>query len=100
MSFEVYKPRFEKESMVAVSKNHLTLNKRLAAKLATPLVELAYDPDTKTIRIKPTNNENGIILNKNKIGAKGFFKHFNIDLKGKYSAVFDEKEKNIFIKIR
>ena len=98
MSFEVYKPRFEKESTVAVSKNHLTLNKQLAVKLDTSLVELAYDPDTKTIRIKPSNNENGLILNKNKIGAKGFFKHFNIDLKGKYCAVFDEKEKSVYVR--
>ncbi|HOV80885.1 MAG TPA: hypothetical protein PK728_12415 [Bacillota bacterium] len=97
MAFEVYKPRNEKESTVAISKNHLTLNKKLAFQLETSLVELAYDPDTKTIRIKPANDENGLVLNKNKIGAKGFFKHFNIGSKGKYSAVFNEKEKAIYV---
>lgn len=99
MAFEVYKPRFEKEATVAISKNHLTLNKKLMAKLDTKYIELAYDPDTKTIRIKPSNNENGLILNKNKIGARGFFKQFNIEQKGKYSAVYEDNEKALYVRI-
>ncbi|MDD2553527.1 MAG: hypothetical protein PHP51_03010 [Desulfotomaculaceae bacterium] len=98
MSFEVYKPRFEKEATVAISKNHLTLNKKLAEKFDTEYVELSFDKDTKTIRIKATDSKNGLILNKNKIGARGFFKHFNIQQKGKYNAVFDENEKAIYVK--
>ncbi len=98
MSFEVYKPRFEKEATVAISKNHLTLNKKLVDRFDTEYVELAFDKDTKTIRIKASNGENGLILNKNKIGARGFFKHFNIQQKGKYNAVFDENEKAIFVR--
>ncbi|MBP7332476.1 MAG: hypothetical protein KBA08_09280 [Firmicutes bacterium] len=98
MSFEVYKPRFEKEATVAISKNHLTLNKKLVDRFDTGYVELAFDKDTKTIRIKASNGENGLILNKNKIGARGFFKHFNIQQKGKYNAVFDENEKAIFVR--
>ncbi len=98
MSFEVYKPRFEKEATVAISKNHLTLNKKLAEKFDTEYVELAFDKDTNTIRIKASDNENGLILNKNKIGARGFFKHFNIQQKGKYNAVFNENEKAIYVK--
>ncbi|MDD4334189.1 MAG: hypothetical protein PHY77_01110 [Desulfotomaculaceae bacterium] len=98
MSFEVYKPRFDKEATVAISKNHLTLNKKLVERFDTSHVELAFDKDTKTIRIKASNGENGLILNKNKIGARGFFKHFNIQQKGKYNAIFDENEKAIFVK--
>ena len=98
MSFEVYKPRFDKEATVAISKNHLTLNKKLVDRFDTEYVELAFDKDTKTIRIKASNGENGLILNKNKIGARGFFKHFNIQQKGKYNAIFDENEKAIFVK--
>lgn len=98
MSFEVYKPRFEKEATVAISKNHLTLNKKLVDKFDTEYVELAFDRDTKTIRIKASDSENGLILTKNKIGARGFFKHFNIEQKGKYNAVFNENENAIYVK--
>jgi len=99
MAFEVYKPFLEKETTIAISKNHLTLNKKLLDKLNTKYVELAYDRNTKTIRIKPSPNENGLVLNKNKIGAKGFFKHFNLAQKGKYNAVFDDNEKTLYINI-
>jgi len=99
MAFEVYKPRLEKEATVAISKNHLTLNKNLIGKINTKYVELAYDPDTKTIRIRASDGKNGLVLNKNKIGAKGFFKRFNIDKKGKYSAVYKENEKGIYIQL-
>jgi uncharacterized protein YdhG (YjbR/CyaY superfamily) len=64
MTFEVYKPRFEKEATVAISKNHLTLNKKLVDKFNTEYVELAFDKVTKTIRIKASDSENGLVLNK------------------------------------
>jgi len=98
MPFEVYKPRFEKEATVAISKNHLTLNKKLLDKFNTEYVELAFDRDTKTIRIKASDSENGLVLNKNKIGARGFFKHFNIQQKGKYNAIYNEDENAIYVK--
>ena len=98
MAFEVYKPRFEKEATVAISKNHLTLNKKLMGRLDTKYVDLAYDPDTKTIRIGASNNDTGLILNKNKIGARGFFKHFGIEQKGKYGAVYNDNEKAIYVR--
>jgi uncharacterized protein YtpQ (UPF0354 family) len=99
MVFKVYKPFLEKENTIAISKNHLTLSKELLNKLDAKHLELAFDRTTKTIRIKPTTNEHGLILNKNKIGAKGFFKHFNIEQKGKYTAVFDDHEKTLYINI-
>ncbi len=98
MTFEVYKPRFEKEATVAISKNHLTLNKKLVDKFNTEYVELAFDKVTKTIRIKASDSENGLVLNKNKIGARGFFKHFNIQQKGKYNAVYNEDENAVYVK--
>ncbi|HHU86423.1 MAG: hypothetical protein ACOX86_06755 [Pelotomaculaceae bacterium] len=99
MAFEVYKPRIEKEATIAISKNHLTLNKKLLDKINTRYVELAYDPETRTIRIKPSTTDNGLVLNRNKIGARGFFKHFKIDQKGKYNVVYNEKEKALYIQI-
>ncbi|OPY57303.1 MAG: hypothetical protein A4E55_01699 [Pelotomaculum sp. PtaU1.Bin035] len=97
MAFEVYKPKIEKEATVSISKNHITLNKKLISRLNTSYVELAYDPDTKTIRIKTSTNENGLIVNKNRIGTRGFFKHFNIQNKGKYNTIVDENENAIYI---
>ncbi len=99
MAFEVYKPRIEKEATIAISKNHLTLNKKLLDKINTRYVELAYDPETRNIRIKPSTTDNGLVLNRNKIGARGFFKHFKIDQKGKYNVVYNEKEKAFYIQI-
>jgi hypothetical protein len=68
-------------------------------KINTRYVELAYDPETRTIRIKPSTTDNGLVLNRNKIGARGFFKHFKIDQKGKYNVVYNEKEKALYIQI-
>lgn len=99
MAFEVYTPYFEKEATVAISKNHLTLNKKLIELFDKKYVELAYDRNTKTIRIKPANSDTGLIISKNKIGAKGFLKYFNIEQKGKYPAVYDEKEKALLVKL-
>ncbi|MDD3653863.1 MAG: hypothetical protein PHO01_06735 [Desulfotomaculaceae bacterium] len=99
MAFEVYKPNNENGYIVSVSKNHLTLNKRLITKLNPSYVQLAYDSETKTIRIKPSSDESGLIVNKNKIGARGFFKHFKIQNKGKFNATYDENEKAVYIRL-
>ncbi|OPX86598.1 MAG: hypothetical protein A4E53_03032 [Pelotomaculum sp. PtaB.Bin104] len=99
MAFEVYKPNNEKDYVVSISKNHLTLNKALTAKLNPGYVELAYDVDTRTIRIKPSSTESGLIVNKNKIGARGFFKYFNILNKGKYNAFYDENEQTVLVRL-
>ncbi|MCL6634741.1 MAG: hypothetical protein K6T29_03100 [Peptococcaceae bacterium] len=99
MAFEVYRSRLEKEAPAAISKNHITLNKKLLDRFNTKRVELAYDPDTNTIRIRPSTSESGLVLNKNKIGARGFFKHFNIQQKGKYNAVYNDNDKAIYIRL-
>ncbi|MCG9968869.1 hypothetical protein L9W92_12555 [Pelotomaculum terephthalicicum JT] len=99
MTYEVYKPKTEQDLTISISKNHLTLNKKLASKLNMSHVELAYDQLTKTIRIKPTVNDKGLTVNKNKIGARGFLKHFKIQCKGKYCTTFDENENALYIRL-
>lgn len=99
MNYEVYKPKSEKEFTISISKNHFTLNKKLALKLNMSHVELSYDPLTKTIRISPSTNNNGLTVNKNKIGARGFLKYFDIQCRGKYHITFDENENVLYIRL-
>ncbi|GAB6181700.1 hypothetical protein JCM14036_30190 [Desulfotomaculum defluvii] len=97
MAFEVYYPR--SENYVSVSKNHITLNRNLAAKLNVDHIELAYDRDTKVIRITASSPDSGLILNKTRIGAKGFLQYFGIDNKGKFPATYSEDENSIYIQL-
>ncbi|MCL5780299.1 hypothetical protein P378_06965 [Desulforamulus profundi] len=97
MTFEVYYPR--SENYVSVSKNHITLNRNLVAKLNADHVELAFDRDSKVIRITAASPDSGLILNKTRIGAKGFLQYFGIDKKGKFPATYNETEKSIYIQL-
>ncbi len=90
MAFEIYKPRGErvpKLPLVTLSKNSIVLNKHAREKLNTEKVELAYDNDTNTIRIRAT--EDGQNIKKTKVFSRGFFNHFNILTKGKFKAKYD-----------
>ncbi|AEG61619.1 hypothetical protein [Desulforamulus ruminis] len=97
MAFEVYYPR--SENYVSVSKNHITLNRNLAAKLNADHIELAYDRTAKVIRINAAAPDSGLILNKTRIGAKGFLQYFGIEAKGKFPATFNEEDKAILINL-
>lgn len=97
MPFEVYFPR--SENYVAVSKNHITLNRNLVTKLNADHIQLAYDRDEKVIRVSAASPDSGLILNKTRIGAKGFLQYFGIDNKGKFPATFNEEEKSIYIQL-
>ncbi|NLI12138.1 hypothetical protein [Pelotomaculum propionicicum] len=100
MVFEIYKPRGEKvkkEFIVSLSKNAIVLNKHVREKLQAQKIELAYDKDTKTIRIKASDE--GQTLKKTKAFARGFFNHFGIDKKGKFIARYDESENAIYVDI-
>ncbi|AQS58210.1 hypothetical protein [Desulforamulus ferrireducens] len=97
MAFEVYYPR--SENFVAVSKNHITLNRNLVAKLNADHVQLAYDRDAKIIRVSAASPDSGLILNKTRIGAKGFLQYFGIESKGKFPATFNEEDKSIYIQL-
>jgi len=100
MAFEVYKPRGERttrRSLVTLSQNSIVLNKHAREKLNAEKVELAYDPESNTIRIKAADN--GQIIKKTKVFSRGFFNHFEIDRKGKYAAEYKEKEKALYVNL-
>ncbi|HBC91830.1 MAG TPA: hypothetical protein DCZ10_02720 [Pelotomaculum sp.] len=100
MAFEVYKPRGEKAEkapLVSLSKNSIVLNKLSREKLQTENVELAFDTDTRTIRIKAVAE--GQAIKKTKLFARGFFNHFGITTKGKFPAVFNNEENALYVKI-
>lgn len=98
MAFEVYKPRAEKAGklpVVSLSKNSIVLNKVSREKLDTEKIELAYDLDSNVIRIK--SSEDGQVMKKTKVFAKGFFNHFNISKPGKYTAEYNQEENALYV---
>lgn len=100
MAFEVYKPRGEKAEkipLVSLSKNSIVLNKISREKLQAENVELAFDRDTKMIRIKAVDE--GQAIRKTKLFARGFFNYFGINNKGKYPAIYDKEENALFVKL-
>lgn len=102
MAFEVYTPRgerAEKSLIVSLSKNSLVLNKIARTKLGEPeFIELAYDPETSIIRIKPT--EDGVSVKKTKVFARGFFKTFDITAKGKFKATYNEETNALYVSLK
>ncbi len=101
MSFEVYKPRGEKPEkmpIVSLSKTSVVLNTVARDKLKTDRIELAYDSENKIIRIRAVD-EGGMEIKKTKVFGKGFFNHFNIDLKGKFEAKFNPEERSLYVNI-
>lgn len=105
MAFEIYVPRSrgkEKEPATAIkiSKNSIVLNKNLRGLIQQPeYVELAFDPDSKTLRIRPTTNGKGVQMKKTKVYAKGFLEHFNIKNYGKHPADYKEDENAVFVSL-
>ena len=98
MAFEIYKPRGEKAdkaSLVSLSKNSIVLNKISREKLQAENIELAFDSDTRTIRIKAVAE--GQAIKKTKLFARGFFNHFGIISKGKFPATYNEEENALYI---
>ena len=102
MAFEVYKPRGEKQEkspIVSLSKTSVVLNNIAREKLATDRIELAYDKNTNTIRIRAVD-ESGMEIRKTKVFGKGFFNQFGITQKGKYEAKFNPEENSLYIQLR
>ncbi len=100
MAFIVYKLRGErvgKVPLVTLSKNSIVLNKIAREKLKADKVELAFDNDSNTLRITPSGE--GQTVKKTKVFARGFFNHFNIEKKGKFNAIFDDKENALFVSL-
>lgn len=101
MAFEVYRPRGEKPEkapQVSFSKNSIVLNNVAREKLGSNNVELAYDRETNTIRIRALP-EGGMQIKKTKVFGKGFYNHFKIYPRGKFEAIFDEKERALYVKL-
>ncbi len=101
MAFEVYKPRgekVEKAPIVSFSKSSIVLNNVSREKLNSRHVELAYDGETKTVRIRAVD-DGGMQIKKTKVFGKGFFKHFGINPRGKCEARFDEQERALYVDI-
>ncbi len=101
MAFEVYKPRgerMEKVPAISLSKSSIVLNSVARQKLGKNKIELAFDRDTKTIRIRAVD-EGGLEMRKTKVFGKGFFNYFGINKKGKYQAKYDPSENALYAKL-
>jgi hypothetical protein len=105
MSFEVYKPRSKgKEKtpklIVSLSKNSIVLAKPVREKLQHPeYLELAYDSESATIRIRPTTRDQGVPIQKSKISAKSFYDHFDVSIYGKFFAEYNSEEKALYVSL-
>jgi hypothetical protein len=105
MSFEVYRPRTRattkaKSPIIRLSKNSLVLSKVARERLNNPeYLELAFDTDTGTIRIKPAGKVCGVSLKKTKVAAKDFFESFKISDIGNYIADYNAEENALYVKI-
>lgn len=102
MAFEIYKPRtserVEKQIYVSLSKNSIVLNKPARAKINNAeRIEIAYDSETNILRIKP--DENGLILRKTKLFAKGIFNQFGINKQGRFPVVFNEEQNALYLNL-
>lgn len=100
MAFEVYKPRgerAEKAPVVSFSKTSIVLNTVAREKLDSPNIELAYDKDTNTIRIRAS--EGGMTIKKTKLFGKGFFNQFGISKRGKFKADFKPDERSLYVSL-
>lgn len=99
MAFEVYIPRSSNDNKVALTKHHIRLGNGMIKHLTTDRVEVAYDRSSGKLRIKSVE-DGGIKLSKNKIGAQGIFKYFDLrEKKGTYPAEYNEKEKAIYVNL-
>jgi hypothetical protein len=105
MSFEVYRPRSKgKETksklIVSLSKNSIVLSKPVREELHYPeYLELAYDNESSTIRIRPTTRDRGLPIKKSKISAKSFYDQFNISTYGKFFADYNLEENALYVSL-
>lgn len=100
MTFEVYKPRgerAEKAPIVSFSKTSIVFNNVAREKLDTEAIELAFDINTNTMRIKATDK--GMNIKKTKVFGKGFFNQFGINKKGKFVAEFNPDERALYVNL-
>ncbi|MDA8336074.1 MAG: hypothetical protein M0Z41_14005 [Peptococcaceae bacterium] len=90
MAFETYVPRRrngrpagasrnKKLPAIRLSKNSLVINKWAREFFRAANIELAFDPETSTIRIGPGGT---VRIKNSKVYARGFFKAFGITSAG------------------
>ena len=102
LAFEVYKPRGEKQEkqpIVSLSKTSIVLNNVAREKLSTDRIELAFDPETDTIRIKAAENGSGMELRKTKVFGKGFYNQFGLTKRGKFEARHNQEENALYVQL-
>jgi len=103
LAFIVFHPEQEirlvrrRQPIVTLSKNAIKLNKMALDKLNSDTIEVAYDPDLRLIRLRAAKK--GFPVEKKKISGRAFFKHFNIDVQGKFPARYDEKGQCLLVDI-
>jgi hypothetical protein len=102
--FEVYVARSKENKKkdvpeIKISKQSIVLNKKARNLLQADSLELAYDKESRAIRIKKAL-EHGLTLKKTKVFAKGFLAHFDIQEKGKFRADFKEDENALYVKLK
>lgn len=100
MAFEVYKPRGERTGRIPVisfSKSSIVLNRVAREKVNSSNIELAFDRENNTVRIKAS--ENGIPLKKTKVFGKIFFNQFGISKRGKFKAEFYPNERALYVNL-
>ena len=98
MAFEIYKPRgqrFEKVPIISLSKTSIVLNTIARERIGTNRIELAFDPSSKTLRVRGVT-EGGIEMRKTKVFGKGFFNYFGINQKGKFEARYNPTENSLY----
>lgn len=102
MSFEIYKPRGERQEkapIISLSKTSIVFNNVAREKLGSNRIELAYDRDNGTIRVKAVE-EGGMEIKKTKVFGKGFFNQFGVSKRGKFEAKFDNAERALYAVIK
>jgi hypothetical protein len=100
MAFIAYHPKQGiKESVkmiISLSKASIVLNRLSREALKTPeYVALAFDPDDNILKITPSNKEEGILVKKTKIFAKGFYNFFDLHINGRYIAIFNQEDESL-----
>jgi hypothetical protein len=86
--------------VVRLSKLSLVLNKVARGQLNNPeYLELAFDKETGSIRIKPADKAGGVQVKKTKVYAKGFFEGFKISEIGNYFADYKAEENALYVKM-
>jgi hypothetical protein len=102
--FEIYVPRSREAKKkdlpeIKISKQSIVMNKKARNLIQADRLELAYDTDGKTLRIKRAE-EDGINLKKTKVYAKGFLEHFNIQEKGRFLDDYKEDDEALYVKVQ